>query len=110
MPRKAALSPVSPPAPVKTGGKGSRSLPVFVVRSGPKRGAPDLEAAFETKQEAIHFAANLHGLNTEEQRELAKALQLKLDRKWHGSETCAIQMVSMSPDRARRAFRGDLYA
>jgi hypothetical protein len=85
------------------------SRPVYVVRSGAPAGRPDFEAAFSSKQEAVQFLANQHGLDTEETRKLNREMALKLNRKWHGSEACAIKEIPMSPDRAKRALSGELF-
>ena len=84
-------------------------LPVFITRSGPRSGPADCEAAFRSKAEAVGFLVNAHGLTVVEGRRLAKDLRLKLDRKWHGSETCSIREVPMTPDEACRALSGDLF-
>lgn len=100
-----AKAPIRKPASTAR----TRSVPVYVVRSGPKAGPADLEAAFGTKQEALSFLVNVHGLSTDEQRKLAKEHALKLNRRWHGSEACAIREVPMSRERAQKALSGEMF-
>lgn len=85
------------------------TLELYVCRSGPRRGGPQLEAAFRTRPEAVAFLANVHGLASDEQKTLAKEGRLALNPRWHGSETCAIRTVKMPPPEAARALSGDLY-
>ena len=82
---------------------------VYVTRSGPKKGQPDCEAAFQTREEAIRFLADLHGLTFEETRELKRSLGLKLKKKHHGSEYCAISEEPMDATTAKLALTGELY-
>jgi hypothetical protein len=82
---------------------------VFVVRSGPRRGRADLEAAFPTRQEAVRFATDLHGLEPTEARTFAKSGEIVLDLLHHGSTLCALKEERMSTDRAAKALSGELY-
>jgi hypothetical protein len=108
--RAAEVAPKAPAKGVARSKPASRnSRPVYVVRSGAPAGRPDFEAAFSSKQEAVQFLANQHGLDTEETRKLNREMALKLNRKWHGSEACAIKEIPMSPDRAKRALSGELF-
>lgn len=89
--------------------KKNPNIELYVVRSGPRRGEPECEAAFKSMPEAVSFLTNLHGLTTDEAKRLAKERALKLDRKWHGAEQCAIRPTEMPPAEARRALSGELY-
>lgn len=87
----------------------AKSRVVFVVRAGPRRGRADLEAAFPSRQDAVRFAVDLHGLEPAEAKTLAKSGELELDRVRHGSVLCALREERMSPDRAKKALSGELY-
>ncbi len=82
---------------------------VYVVRSGPKIGQPDLQAAFRTKSDAVRFLERVHGLTVDESRKLARQSSLDLDRNWHGSDRCEIGAEIMDPEQAATALSGDLY-
>ncbi len=82
---------------------------VYVVRSGPKGGESDLEAAFQTKSDAVEFLVKLHGLNAQETRSLSRELSLSLRRDWHGSDRCEICPEIMDSQRASQALSGALY-
>jgi len=92
-----------------TAKKPAKEATLFVTRSGPRRGAPDCQAAFVTKEEAVRFLADLHGLGPDEQRALRKDLHLKLKRSIHGSEQCSITSETMSKHLAQQALSGELY-
>jgi hypothetical protein len=82
---------------------------LFVTRSGPRKGDPECQAAFETKDEAVRFLTDLHGLSVEEGRVLRKDLRLKLRKKVHGSELCSITAEPMTKQQAQLALSGDPY-
>ena len=82
-------------------------ITVFVARGGPARGEADYEQAFANRHQALAFLSNQHGLSVEEQRQLAKASRLKLNRRWHGSEACALREIALEPDQAAKVLRGE---
>ncbi len=84
-------------------------IKLYVTSSGPAKGEPDCRAAFQTKDGAVEFLTNLHGLQLEEARKLKKELQLRLKRRIHGSDLCAIQVEAMEPQLAESALSGELY-
>ncbi|RYG36828.1 hypothetical protein EON81_08555 [bacterium] len=87
----------------------AKSRVVFVIRSGPRKGRADLEAAFTTRQDAVRFAADLHGLEPSEAKTFAKSGEIELDRARHGSNFCALKEERMAPERAEKALSGELY-
>ncbi|RYG46796.1 hypothetical protein EON79_09185 [bacterium] len=87
----------------------AKSRVVFVIRSGPRKGRADIEAAFSTRQDAVRFASDLHGLEPSEAKSFAKAGEIELDRTRHGSTYCALKEERMAPDRAEKALSGELY-
>lgn len=89
-------------------GKGS-GVRLFVTRSGSKGSVPDCQAAFESREAAIRFLCDLHGLDIEETRNLRKQQSLDMDRRTHGSEWCAVMAETMTDDQARAALSGELY-
>jgi hypothetical protein len=89
--------------------KSGKEVVLFVTRSGPKRGDPECQAAFESKDDAIRFLADLHGLSSEEIKNLRKNLTLKLKKAIHGSEQCCVTAESMTKALAEQALSGDLY-
>lgn len=95
MPRKAR------PAP--------STIRLFVARSGPKRGDPECQAAFQSKDEAVRFLMDLHGLGIEETRKLKRESKLPLKKKLHGAEVCHIAEEEMQPLVAKQALSGELY-
>jgi hypothetical protein len=83
-------------------------ITVYVARGGPARGEADYEQAFANRHQALAFLSNQHGLSGEEQRQLAKASRLKLNRRWHGSEACALREIALEPDQAAKVLRGEM--
>lgn len=84
-------------------------IKLYVTSSGPAKGEPECRAAFETKDDAVRFLIDLHGLQLEEARRLKKELQLRLKRRLHGSDLCVIQVEEMEPPVAASALSGELY-
>lgn len=84
-------------------------MELYVCRSGPRRGDPQLEAAFRTRSEAVAFLSNVHGLAGDEQKILSREGKLNLDPRWHGSESCAIKAVKLPPPEAARALSGEMF-
>jgi hypothetical protein len=84
-------------------------IKLYVTSSGPSKGEPECQAAFQTKDDAVRFLTDLHGLQLEEARRLKKDLQLRLKRRVHGSDLCVIQVETMPPALAEQALSGELY-
>ena len=84
-------------------------IKLYVTSSGPAKGEPDCKAAFQTKDDAVRFLTDLHGLEIEESKRLRKELQLPLKRRVHGSDCCYIQVEAMPPTVAEQALSGELY-
>ncbi|MGV3614614.1 MAG: hypothetical protein ACO1SV_04680 [Fimbriimonas sp.] len=104
-----------PKATLKSGGSTrargrDTRITVFVARGGPLRGDADYELAFPNRHQALAFLSNQHGLTIDEQRQLARASRLKLNRRWHGSEACILREVALDPDQAARVLQGELVA
>src|SRR2546423_1104858 len=85
------------------------AIKLFVARSGPKAGDPECQAAFQTKDDAIQFLVDLHGLAIEESRRLKRELRMPLKKRLHGAEQCAICEEQMAPMVAQKALTGELY-
>ena len=101
-------NPKLKPTPRKLSRKEAlQRITVFVARGGPARGDADYELAFPSRPRALAFLANQHGLTVEEQRRLAKASKLKLNRRWHGSDACVLREVALDPDAAARVLAGE---
>lgn len=82
-------------------------ITVYVARGGPARGQADYEQAFPERRQALDFLSNQHGLTHDEQRQLAKTSRLKLNRRWHGSEACALRELALAPEVAAQVLRGE---
>lgn len=80
---------------------------LFVATGGPARGETDYAWAFRTRPEALAFLANQHGLTIDEQRALARASRLKLDRRHHGSAACAVVERRLAETEAAKALAGE---
>lgn len=80
---------------------------LYVARGGAPRGLADYEVPFESRPQALAFLVNQHGLTFEEQKKLAKTSSLRLNRRWHGSDGCAIREVRLTPEEAQRVLRGE---
>lgn len=87
----------------------SSTIRLYVARSGPKRGDPECQAAFQSKEEAVRFLMDLHGLEVEEGRKLKRESRLPLKKKVHGAEVCQIAEEEMLPAVAKQALSGELY-
>lgn len=85
------------------------NVTLYVARGGAPRSEADYEVAFPSRPEAIAFLVNQHGLTFEEQKKLAKASSLKLKRKWHGSDACAVRELRVPPNDVPKALRGELF-
>jgi hypothetical protein len=105
-----AARPASPRVPPKKAvARGPRTprVTVYIARGGPARGDADYELAFPTRPQALAFLVNQHGLTTDEQRRLAKQSRLKLNRRWHGSDACALREVALDAEQASRVLAGE---
>jgi hypothetical protein len=114
---KKTKAPTAPPATITESPRSAPRRPrmtaaerkaatsvVYVARGGSLRGAADYEVPFASRPQALAFLVNQHGLTIEEQRKLAKSSTLRLNRRWHGSDACAIKEMRMTPDEAQRAL------
>jgi hypothetical protein len=103
-----APAPAAKPKP-KAVARGLRTprVTVYIARGGPARGDADYELAFPTRPQALAFLVNQHGLTTDEQRRLAKQSRLKLNRRWHGSDACALREVALDAEQASRVLAGE---
>ena len=87
----------------------SKTIQLYVTSSGPLKGDAECRAAFQSKDDAVQFLADLHGLKVEETKKLKREFSLRLKKRLHGSEKCFIQLEEMPAKKAKQALSGELY-
>lgn len=85
------------------------TIRLYVALSGPRKGDPECQAAFKTKDDAVQFLVDLHGLEFDDAKKLKREWKLSLKRKIHGAELCKILEEEMHPSTAKKALTGELY-